>query len=274
MKRCALVGAALAAAVAAIFVVGIGGASASPKFYFSPLYVSIADGSAVEGQTAVLKVSVARPLAPHSGLPITHINWKTIGGGTAMLGTDYGAQSGLKTLAPGERATDIVVGSIDDNIYQLDHTFKVQISSPDPWVIFTRDTATFTIHDNDTQPTAHIGDKAPAWTYEGGDLTWTVSLSNPSYQPVTVKLDGGANVWTTLLPADYDGTIPTSVTIPPYQSSLSFTIHTHEDITDTYKVMWIWMTGVTNGSLPAYDYGNAVDQLDCWGYGTVWDEEY
>jgi hypothetical protein len=32
---------------------------------------------------------------------------------------------------------------------------------------------------------------------------------------VTVRLDGASNVWTTLLPADYDGTIPTSVTIPP-----------------------------------------------------------
>jgi len=258
-------------AVAAVFAVGVAGASAShpPKISYQPMYVSIADGSAVEGQTGVLKLTVTKPLAPLSGVT-THINWQTIGGGTAMLGTDYAKQTATATLAPGKVSGDIVVNSIDDNIYQLDHTFQVQISSPDPWVIITRGTATFTIHDNDTMPTAHIGDQSPSWIYEGGSLTWTVSLSNPSYQPVTVKLDGAKNVWTDLLPADYDGTIPTSVTIPAYESSVSFTIKTHPNITATYKTVWIWMTGVTNGFMPAYDYGNTVDQLDCWGYGTVW----
>jgi hypothetical protein len=38
--------------------------------------------------------------------------------------------------------------------------------------------------------------------------------------------------------------------------------------------MWIWMTGTTNANMPAYDYGTPADQLDCWGYGTVWDEGY
>jgi hypothetical protein len=274
MKRSALVGAALFAAVAAIFAVGITTASAAPKLHFSPVFVSIADGSAVEGQMGALKLSVVKPLAPQAGLPNTHIYWKTISGGTGMLGTDYASQTGLKTLVPGQVTADVVVGGLDDNIYQLSHTFKVQIWSDDPWVIFTRNTATFTMLDNDTKPTAYIGDQSPSWVYEGGDLTWTVSLSNPSYQPVTVSLDGGNNIWTTLLPADYDGTMPTSVTIPPYASSTSFTIHTHDEITQTYKVMWIWMTGVTNGSMPAYDYGNSADQLDCWGYGTVWDEGY
>lgn len=275
MKRSALVGAALAAAAAAVFTFGIAGASAShaPKIPYQPVYVSVADGSAVEGQVGVLKLTVTKPFPPLSDV-VTHIKWTTIGGGSAMLGTDYAVQSGTVPLVGGQVAGAVQVGSIDDNIYQPDHTFKVQISSPDPWVVITRSTATFTIHDNDLQPTAHIGDQKPSWVYEGGSLTWTVSLSNPSYQPVTVHLDGGDNVWTTLLPADYDGTIPTSVTIPAYGTSTSFTIHTHDDITQSYKVMWIWMTGVTNGFMPAYDYGNAADQLDCWGYGTVWDEGY
>jgi hypothetical protein len=141
--------------------------------------------------------------------------------------------------------------------------------------VITRSTATFTIHDNDKQPTAWLLDEKPGWTYEGGSLKWIVNLSNPSYQPVTVSLDGGVNAYSTLLPADFDGTIPTSVTIAPYQTSASFTIYIHPDLTfanpNVPKVMWIWMTGVTNGFMPAYDYGNAYDQLDCWGYGTVWD---
>jgi hypothetical protein len=214
MKRSALVGAALSATVAAILTIGITTASAAPKIYFSPLYVSIADRSAVEGQMGAPKLSVVRQLSPLPGFPDTHIYWKTVGGGTGMPGTDYASQSGVKTLVRGQVATDVMVGSIDDNIYQLSH------------------------------------------------------------QPVTVRLDGASNVWTTLLPADYDGTIPTSVTIPPYASSSSFTIHTHDDITQTYKVMWIWMTGTTNANMPAYDYGTPADQLDCWGYGTVWDEGY
>ncbi len=273
MKRSAVLGAALAAAVAAFFAVGIAGASAShaPKVSYQPIYVSIADGSAVEGQTGALKLTVTKPMAPQSRI-YTHIYWSTVPGGSAMLGTDYAAQNGAAMLAPGQIASDVLVTNIDDNIYQLDHTYKVHIWSDDPWVIFTRDTATFTIHDNDVKPTAHIGDQTPSWVYEGGSLTWTVSLSNPSYQPVTVKLDGGVNAYSTLLPADYDGTIPTSVTIPAYGTSASFTIHTHDNITQTYKVMWIWMTGVTNGFMPAYDYGTAADQLDCWGYGTVWDD--
>lgn len=218
MKRSAVLGAALTAAAAAVFAVGVARASASPLPNTLVVYASIADGQAGEGQAGTLKLSLVKPRTTTVFLS-THVFWSTVGGGTATLGTDYAAQNGMLTLSPTQLSGDIPVKSLDDNIYQPDHTFKVLIWSPDPWVVITRDTATFTIHDNDTQPTAHIGDQAPSWVYAGGDLTWTVSLSNPSYQPVTVSLDGGVNRDSTLLPADYDGTVPTSVTVPAYQSS-------------------------------------------------------
>ena len=62
-----------------------------------------------------------------------------------------------------------------------------------PWVIITRDTGTFTILDDDPVPTVSIGD-AGAVT-EGQALTFPITLSNPSYLPVSVvRHEGSRNL--------------------------------------------------------------------------------
>ena len=267
MRRSALLLAALAVSLAAALAVGVarGAPLPPPPPMNTPLYVSIGDGQATEGALGAMKITAWGVLPAGEK---ADIYWSTTSGGSGKLGLDYATQSGEYEMAAG--SVNCMVRGLNDTIYEPNRTFKVHIWSPDRFVVITRSTGTFTILDDDPVPTAHIGDQSPSWVYEGGDLTWTISLSNPSYLPVTVSLDGADNVWTTLLPADYDGTIPTSVTIPEYGSSASFTIHTHTGITSTYKTVWIWMTGVTNGKMPAVDYVDAGNQDDCWGYGTVW----
>lgn len=226
MKRGALVGAALIAAVAAIFAVGVGGASGaatSPKIGYTPLYVSIGDGQATEGSLGAMQIKAWGTLAP--GVK-AEIYWSTTSGGTGTVGFDYLHQEGSYDMAAG--TINCMVGSVNDNIYEPNRTFKVHIWSPDGFVVITRSTGTFTILDNDPIPTVSIGNAAAVT--EGSALTFPITLSNPSYLPISVNVDSHAAGTS----ANWDGndvaTTPSAgALIPAYATGASHVIQTKDD---------------------------------------------
>ena len=226
MKRSALVVAALAAAVAAILVVGVGGASGSAPPSSMKVFVSIGDGQATEGIKGPMHITVQRAFGTSIVLPFD-LYWSTVpGSGTATQGFDYAAQNGEYENLSG--SIDCMVGSIADNIYEPDRTFQVHIWSPDPWVVITRDTGTFTIQDDDPVPTVSIGN-APTVT-EGQDLVYPITLSNPSYRPVSVNVDshaaGTSANWDS---NDLAATPAAEATVPAYDTESSFVIQTEDD---------------------------------------------
>ncbi|MFH6972962.1 hypothetical protein, partial [Flavobacterium petrolei] len=69
------------------------------------------------------------------------------------------------------------VPTTQDAIDELDETFTVAITSTTGTVGATTDTAIGTIEDNDNAPVVTIAD---ASITEGGNLSFAVTLSNPS----------------------------------------------------------------------------------------------
>src|SRR5205823_3577437 len=68
-------------------------------------------------------------LSDNSGQTVT-VNYATVAGGTATLGSDYQSASGTLTFAPGEGGKTVTVLVNGDTQEEPDETFFVQLSNP------------------------------------------------------------------------------------------------------------------------------------------------
>src|SRR5438067_2475607 len=149
--------------------------------------------------------------------------------GSANAGSDYTTTSGTLTFAPGVVSQDILVPITDDSTYEASEDFTVTLSAPSTGTtIGTPDSATVTITDDDPVPTISIDDVAHA---EGNSGTtsydFTVSLSNPSSQTITVDYataDGSATE-----PSDYTASSTTHFTFAPGETSKPVTVLVNGD---------------------------------------------
>ncbi len=263
MKRSALIGAALAAAVAAIFAVGIGGASGAigpppPPPSYTLLQVSIWNGSATEGVDGTMQIT-ARGSVPAATQ--SHIYWYTTDG-TATAGLDYAEQSGTATIDWNGLVTNCSLTSFDDNIYEPNRTVTVHIWSDDPWVVIAKPTATFTIFDDDPIPTVSIGDAGTVT--EGAALTFPITLSNPSYLPVSVNIARGAGTSANFDENDITGHSTASPTIPAYSTAgTSFVIQTKDDdIYEGPETVVLHLSSATNATIGTADGSGVVNDND------------
>ncbi|MFA9274719.1 MAG: retention module-containing protein [Candidatus Aquirickettsiella gammari] len=133
--------------------------------------------------TVTYTISLSSPSSSAVG-----VNYATANG-TATAGSDYAANAGSVTFAPGETSKTITVSILNDDIYEGAENFSVVLSNPSNAVIGNA-TATTVIHD-DTSPDNDIPrviSVSDANTTEGGDLVFTVSLSNTSTTATTVNV--------------------------------------------------------------------------------------
>jgi hypothetical protein len=87
--------------------------------------LSINDVTVIEnGGIANFTVSLSSP----SSFPVT-VNYSTADG-TATAGTDYTAISGTLTFAPDETTKTIIVPIVEDDIYEGNETFSLNLSNP------------------------------------------------------------------------------------------------------------------------------------------------
>lgn len=245
MRRSALLLAALAVSLAAAFAVGVArGAPLPPPPMNTPLYVSIGDGQATEGTLGVMKIT-AWGLLPAG--KTADIYWSTTGGGTGTVGFDYLAQSGEYEMATG--SVNCMVGSVNDSIYEPNRTFKVHIWSPDQFVVITRSTGTFTILDNDPIPTVSIGDAGTVT--EGSALTFPITLSNPSYLPISVNVNPHAAGTSANWDANDVAASPAAgANIAAYGTGGSFVIQTNDDnVYEGSETVKAALTGATNATI-------------------------
>ena len=139
--------------------------------------LSIADAPTVaEGGDAVFPVS----LSPASSQVVTVAY--TTQDGTAVADSDYTATSGTLRFEPGETMQTIRVPTRRDAIAEPSESFTVELSDPVGTTI-TDATGVGTI-EADAMPGLSIADAAPV--AEGGEATFTVSLSPASSESVTV----------------------------------------------------------------------------------------
>ncbi len=138
--------------------------------------------------------------------------------GTAISGNDYIEIPETTYIIPaGQTCVPVTVTILDDDIYEGDENFQVELSNPSANVVITKGTAIVTIDDDETNPTISIEDLSV--NEEDSTVGIAVSLSGKIAVPVTLKVntvDGTANA-----SSDYMAVINHSLTIPAGETSVN-----------------------------------------------------
>jgi hypothetical protein len=148
--------------------------------------LSINDVSAIEGNSGTTSFMFTVSLSNPGSQAIT-VNYATANGTATTADNDYSLTSGTLTFNPGETSKPITVLVNRDTKFEPDETFFVNLFSPVNATIgdtqgqgtITNDDAVPSISISDV--TANEGNSGPT------SFTFTVSLSNASYQTVTVN---------------------------------------------------------------------------------------
>ena len=196
MKRSALAGVALAL-LAGVFALGASAARKpavpGPSIHYGPVLLYVSNVAAKEGTTAAMQLKL-QWMMPMD----VEVYWKTVPA-TATAPRDYLHQSGEAVIKQGKLTTDCLISSVNDTMYEPNRTFKVELWSDNPLVKIVGSPASYTIQDDDPVPAVSIHDQPAPAVYEGGSLTWTVELANPSAYTITVPLDYNYPVDTTVI---------------------------------------------------------------------------
>src|SRR4029079_4215968 len=150
--------------------------------------------------------------------------------GTATTAdSDYTALGAANvTFTPGQTSQQVTVNANGDTKFETDEAFNLKLSTPTNATI-ADDTGVGTIQNDDTQPTISVNDVSHAEGNSGQTAyAFTISLSNPSYQTVTVSRqsqDGSA----TTADSDYTAIGAAAVTFTPGQTSQQVTVNANGD---------------------------------------------
>ncbi|MGD9563412.1 MAG: Calx-beta domain-containing protein [Pyrinomonadaceae bacterium] len=121
-----------------------------------------------------------------SGSGAVSVNYAT-SNGTAVAGEDYTGTFGTLTWANGDLAAKtFIVQVADDTVLESNETVNLALSSPSGTVIGAPGNAVLTIIDNDATPEISINNVTQPEGNELNQLAFTVTLSSPSQQTVTM----------------------------------------------------------------------------------------
>ncbi|MDD2822447.1 MAG: Calx-beta domain-containing protein, partial [Flavobacterium sp.] len=199
--------------------------------------VTIADASITEGGNLSFAVTLSNPSATDITVTLGFTNGTTTNG-------DYTTTPVTVTFLAGATTATATVPTTQDAIDELDETFTVAITSTTGTVGATTDTAIGTIEDNDNAPVVTIAD---ASITEGGNLSFAVTLSNPSATDITVTL-GFTNGTTTN--RDYT-TTPVTVTFLAGATTATATVPTTQDAIDELDETFTVAITSTTGTVGA-----------------------
>ena len=122
--------------------------------------------------------------------------------GTATNGEDYRltTSDSVLTVQPGEASTNCEVEVIGDTTDEEDETIEVRVLTSDARVDQTNNTGTGTILDDDEPPSVSVADASGP---EGGTITFTASLSEPSERQISVKYTASVAAGDTAILTDF-----------------------------------------------------------------------
>ena len=217
--------------------------------------ITIADAAATEGAPVSFEVR----LTPFSGRTVT-VPWTTEarppGAGAASPGSDYTAASGTLTFAPGTTTARVEVATLPDDVSEADETFLVQLGTPANAAL-DDSTASGVIFDDDGLPRVFIADTTV--NEDDGPAIFTVTLSHPSSQPVTVEYntaDGTAED-----PDDYAPDLVRTLTIPATFTGGEISVFVaDDDLTEGTETFTITLTDPVNAVI-AEGAGTAVGYI-------------
>jgi hypothetical protein len=190
--------------------------------------LTVSDSSVFESATGDTTAAVHVTLSNPNSQPVT-VNYASADG-TATAGADYLAASGTLTFNPGETDKVINVTVKDDLIDETNETFFVNLSNPSGATV-ARGQATVTIFDNDG-PTVSINDvSASEGQARTTDFVFTVSLSAPSPQDVSVNYSTANGTATSnTFPFDYQAQTGRFLLIRAGATSGTITVKVNGDL--------------------------------------------
>ncbi|TAN48407.1 MAG: hypothetical protein EPN21_15000, partial [Methylococcaceae bacterium] len=153
--------------------------------------VNIGDVTVKEGQGGQLAVNVPVTLTAKSNQTVT-VSFTTQDAG-AVAGSDYAAQKGTLTFAPGETQKNIQIPVKGDTVVETDEALKISLKDAVNALLGDKE-ATVTLQ-NDDQPALSIAALSVAENLAGGVVTLSVQLTSASQDTITVDygtLDGSA----------------------------------------------------------------------------------
>ena len=133
-----------------------------------------------EQSPAKIEVSLSEASGKRAGVEYA------ITGGTAENGTDYTLKNGTLVFEPGELSKSIDIRIVDDKLYRGDRTIEVTLSNPVNAVLGKQTVHTYTIIDNDPEPTVTFTAPGQEVQENNGPAVVTVQLSVVSGRDVTV----------------------------------------------------------------------------------------
>ncbi len=146
---------------------------AAPSFSIADVTVNENDGTAV----LTVTISEAVPKAMTVDYALSGVN--------ATSGADYTDSTGTVTIAAGQTTANIVIGVLNDDIFEGDEVFTVNLSNASDGALITTNSATVTIADNGDAAVFNIG--SPNAVSEGTQMVFTVTRSGDSTQSATLE---------------------------------------------------------------------------------------
>jgi CSLREA domain-containing protein len=187
--------------------------------------ISIDDVAVVEGDSGTTPATFTVSLSTPSASQVT-VDWATADG-TATAPGDYTAGDDTVTFAPGDTEEEIVVDVNGDVIDEDDETFTVDLSNASGATIDDGE-ATGTITDDDSSTISIADDTVTEGNAGTTPATFTVSLSTPSENEVTV--DWATADGTATAPGDYTAGDDT-VTFAPGDTEEEIVVDVNGDTT-------------------------------------------
>lgn len=224
----------------------------------APPTISVNDVAVLEGnagtKTAVFTISLSNPHSQN-----VTVNYATADD-TAIAGSDYVAASGVATITAGSPSTSIAVTINGDTTFESDESFRFNLSNPTNATI-TDNQGIGAINNDDPVPVISINDvsvtEGNAGTVNAG---FTVSLSNPSSQTITV--DYATANSTATAGSDFVAATAT-VTFTPGQTSRPLNITVNGDtVFEQNEAFNVNLSGASNATIS-----------DSQGVGTITNDD-
>ncbi|MEH1919107.1 Calx-beta domain-containing protein [Nostoc sp.] len=211
--------------------------------------ISISDVSVSEGNTGTTTNANFIVTLSNASYQQVTVNYNTNDGTAQVADSDYNSAYGIITFNPGETSKTLSIGIIGDNKSETDETFSVNLLGAKNAAI-ADSLGVYTIIDDDSQPTITISDVSVTEENTGTttNANFTISLSNPSYQQVTVNfnmIDGTADA----TDSDYNPASGT-ITFNPGETSKTLSIGVIGDNKfETDEIFSVNLLGATNAAI-------------------------
>ena len=207
---------------------------------------SIGDAAQAEGNagTTALVFTVSRTDAAAAA----SVDWSTAPG-TASTPADFTTVAATTlAFAAGEATRQVTVDVVGETLFEPNEAFTVNLSNPSSGWSIGDGQSQGIIQNDDAQPSISIGDLA---AFEGNagntPFTFTVALSNPSSQPVSVVAQTTDD--TAVAPGDYAANGPQTLTFAPGVTVQAFTVQvagdTAVEANEVFRVNLSAETGAT-----------------------------